>query len=208
MITKKQVFHFVFLTLAMLSVSFVSYADLNQVSFAEDEADGSSDSSSDGSSDISSDSSEDSKSSDNSGDNFGGDSDENANNNADKSNGVSDNGNNLQQLNNNYMSDGTYKKQEVNLSDKYSGLNPAGHDVVIYTKKDCPYCTRAIEILREYNVSFTEIVPQNQAEKDEMIKRADGRRTFPEIFIDDELVGGCQELMEIDESGELAKMLK
>ena len=57
-------------------------------------------------------------------------------------------------------------------------------DVTIYTRQFCPYCSRAVALLKEKNVAFEEIDAGMDAEKKaEMIERANGGRTFPQIFI-------------------------
>lgn len=79
--------------------------------------------------------------------------------------------------------------------------------VEIYTKSYCPYCQRAKELLRIKGVAFTEYdVTQDPAKEAEMRRRS-GRQTVPEIFIDGTLVGGCSDLFERDETGELDRLL-
>ncbi len=79
--------------------------------------------------------------------------------------------------------------------------------VEIYTKSYCPYCTRAKELLRIKGVSFTEYdVTADPVREQEMHTRS-GRQTVPEIFIEGVLIGGCNELFELDERGELDQVL-
>ena len=79
--------------------------------------------------------------------------------------------------------------------------------VEIYTKNYCPYCTRAMELLRIKGVQFVEYdVTSNPALEQEMRGRS-GRQTVPEIFVDDRLIGGCSELFELDETGRLDPLL-
>lgn len=69
--------------------------------------------------------------------------------------------------------------------------------VVIYTKKDhCPYCDRAKNILKRANLTFEEIVVGSQEGIDQM-NEAVGKpvRTFPQIIIDGDAIGGCDELL-------------
>ena len=79
--------------------------------------------------------------------------------------------------------------------------------VEIYTKDYCPYCTRAKELLRIKGVAFREIdITRDPAGEAEMRDRS-GRTTVPEIFIDGRLIGGCTDLFELDERGELDPLL-
>lgn len=81
--------------------------------------------------------------------------------------------------------------------------------VVIYTTDYCPYCVRAKRLLDLKKVSYEEIdVTHNQAMRDEMMKKAEGRRTVPQIFIDDEPIGGCDDLHALEASGKLNFLLK
>ncbi len=79
--------------------------------------------------------------------------------------------------------------------------------VEIYTKSYCPYCQRAKELLRIKGVAFTEYdVTQDPVKEAEMRARS-GRQTVPEIFIDGTLIGGCSDLFDQDETGELDRLL-
>lgn len=79
--------------------------------------------------------------------------------------------------------------------------------VTIYTSETCPYCVRAKELLKRKNVEFTEIRVDLLPEKrDEMIQLT-GRRTVPQIFINNQPIGGCDDLYELDRAGKLDKLL-
>ena len=81
--------------------------------------------------------------------------------------------------------------------------------VTIYTKPGCPYCARALGLLRQKGVEFTEIeAAYDPAKKQEMVQRAGGRMTFPQIFIGDRHIGGCDDMMDLDDSGELDRLLE
>ena len=81
--------------------------------------------------------------------------------------------------------------------------------VTIYTKPFCPYCARALALLREKGIAFTEIeAAYDPAKKKEMVQRANGRMTFPQIFIGDRHIGGCDDMYELEESGELDRLLE
>lgn len=78
--------------------------------------------------------------------------------------------------------------------------------VEIYTREHCGYCTRAKEVLDKQGCHYKEIKVTNAAQKSEMIERSGGR-TFPQVFISGRAIGGCTELMALDQSGELKKLL-
>jgi glutaredoxin 3 len=80
--------------------------------------------------------------------------------------------------------------------------------VEIYTTKVCPYCQRAKQLLDKKQVSYHEIaVDQDAAQRDKMIQRS-GRRTVPQIFINDQPVGGCDDLYALEREGKLDNLLK
>ncbi|HWX31478.1 MAG TPA: glutaredoxin 3 [Steroidobacteraceae bacterium] len=72
----------------------------------------------------------------------------------------------------------------------------------------CPYCQRARGLLTKKNVIFTEINIEDAANfREEMIARSN-RNTVPQIFIGDKHVGGCDDLFELDRSGELDRLIR
>jgi glutaredoxin 3 len=81
-------------------------------------------------------------------------------------------------------------------------------EVEIYTTPLCPYCWRAKRLLDRKGVAFVEIdlwqYPERRAE---MIERAGGRRTVPQLFVDGRAIGGADELAALESSGELDAML-
>ena len=80
--------------------------------------------------------------------------------------------------------------------------------VEIYTKDWCPYCVRAKRLLTESGAEMVEYaVDRGGDRKAEMIQRAGGRTTVPQIFIDDQYVGGCDDLFELERSGKLTDLL-
>lgn len=80
--------------------------------------------------------------------------------------------------------------------------------VEIYTSPFCGYCHRAKQLLQRKGVTFVEIdVMMNGAKKEEMIARASGGRTVPQIFIDDRHVGGCDDLYALEFRGGLDPLL-
>jgi glutaredoxin 3 len=80
--------------------------------------------------------------------------------------------------------------------------------VEIYTIQYCPYCEEAKDLLSRKGVSFAEIdVSGNRDRRKEMIQRANGRSTYPQIFIGATHVGGFDELYALDEAGKLDPLL-
>ena len=81
-------------------------------------------------------------------------------------------------------------------------------DVTIYTRQFCPYCTRAVSLLKSKNVNFNEIdAGMNAEKKAEMVERSGGGRTFPQIFIGDTHIGGCDDLYDLERAGKLDGLL-
>ena len=81
-------------------------------------------------------------------------------------------------------------------------------DVVIYTKPGCPYCYAAKDLLERKGADFTEIVASNDpAKKAEMVEKAGGKSTFPQIFINGKHVGGSDDLHALDSRGKLDALL-
>ncbi|XBQ14794.1 MAG: glutaredoxin 3 [Oceanicaulis sp.] len=81
--------------------------------------------------------------------------------------------------------------------------------VTVYTRPLCPYCVRAVSLLKQKGVDFEEIDAGFDAEKKkEMVQRANGARTFPQIFIGDTHVGGCDDMMALERAGKLDPLLK
>jgi glutaredoxin 3 len=80
--------------------------------------------------------------------------------------------------------------------------------VTMYMSDWCPYCRRARGLLSGKNVTLSEINVEDDLKfREEMIARSN-RRTVPQIFIGDKHVGGCDDLFELDRSGELDRLLQ
>jgi len=80
--------------------------------------------------------------------------------------------------------------------------------VEVYSTSYCPYCMRAKALLRSKGIEFAELdVTDNPGLRAKMVELAGGRRTVPEIFINGEIIGGCDELYALERSGELDMML-
>jgi glutaredoxin 3 len=76
--------------------------------------------------------------------------------------------------------------------------------VEIYSTLFCPYCARAKSLLAKKGVEFENIdVMEDSARRDEMVERAGGRYTVPQIFIDGEHVGGCDDIYALEHAGKL-----
>lgn len=80
--------------------------------------------------------------------------------------------------------------------------------VVIYTRQFCGYCSAAKKLLETKGVTYEEHDATHAPEvRQEMIARANGRSTFPQIFIDERHVGGCDDLHALERAGELDALL-
>ncbi|MEY8843346.1 glutaredoxin 3 [Cribrihabitans sp. XS_ASV171] len=80
--------------------------------------------------------------------------------------------------------------------------------VEIYTSPLCGFCHAAKRLLNQKGVEYTEIdVLRDPDRKPEMIQRANGRRTVPQIFIGETHVGGCDDLFDLERAGKLDPML-
>ena len=80
--------------------------------------------------------------------------------------------------------------------------------VEIYTKSTCSYCVRAKSLLRQKGADLEEIAIDFGGEKkQEMIQRAGGRMTVPQIFINGQHIGGCDDLFELERAGRLDELL-
>lgn len=80
--------------------------------------------------------------------------------------------------------------------------------IEIYTTQTCPYCIRAKMLLQDKGAAFKEIdVNQDPKLRFEMTKRADGGYTVPQIFINNEHIGGCDELYALERAGGLDEKL-
>ncbi|MDT0582362.1 MULTISPECIES: glutaredoxin 3 [Alteromonadaceae] len=81
--------------------------------------------------------------------------------------------------------------------------------VELYTKGYCPYCKRAKALLSQKGVEFSDVeIDKDPERRPEMIERANGRTTVPQIFIGDTHVGGCDDLFALESAGKLDSLLK
>jgi len=81
-------------------------------------------------------------------------------------------------------------------------------DVVIYTRPFCGFCARALSLLTQKGVAFTEIeAGMDPAKRQEMVQRSGGASTFPQIFIGGQHIGGCDEMMTLERAGKLDPLL-
>ncbi len=93
-----------------------------------------------------------------------------------------------------------------NFFNKDPNLNKA--KVEIYTWATCPYCIRAKLLLWWKGVNYTEYkIDGDETARDAMAERANGRRSVPQIFINNQHLGGCDDLYKLDGEGELDRLL-
>jgi len=82
-------------------------------------------------------------------------------------------------------------------------------NITMYTGPMCNFCEAAKRLFLRNNLKFKEIdISTKDGLRDEMIKKANGRRTIPQIFFDNKHVGGYVELRELEKNGELNNLLK
>ena len=82
-------------------------------------------------------------------------------------------------------------------------------NIIMYTGPMCNFCDAAKRLLSRNNLQYQEIdISSKDGLRDEMIKKANGKRTIPQIFFDDHHVGGYVELRELEKKGELINLLK
>ncbi len=80
--------------------------------------------------------------------------------------------------------------------------------VIVYSKENCPYCRLAKDLLKERQIPFEEIrIDLDDKKRDEMI-RLSNRRTVPQIFINQESIGGYDDLAALAKSGKLDTLIK
>lgn len=80
--------------------------------------------------------------------------------------------------------------------------------VTIYTRPFCGYCARALKLLQDKAADFIEIeAGMDPGLRGEMISRSGGRTTYPQIFIGERHIGGCDDMMDLERSGNLDALL-
>ena len=82
-------------------------------------------------------------------------------------------------------------------------------NITMYTGPFCAFCEAAKRLFKRNNIQYKEIdISTKDGLRDEMIKKANGKRTIPQIFFNDQHVGGYVELREFEKNGELKKILE
>ncbi|KOP24192.1 glutaredoxin [Hapalosiphon sp. MRB220] len=80
--------------------------------------------------------------------------------------------------------------------------------VEIYTWRTCPFCIRAKSLLNKKGINFTEYsIDGDELAREKMAQRANGRRSLPQIFINNVHVGGCDDMYALDARGQLDNLL-
>jgi glutaredoxin 3 len=81
-------------------------------------------------------------------------------------------------------------------------------NIEIYTQPFCPYCARALRLLKDKGVTFTEIdAPAGSQNRKTAMERSGGKTSVPQIFIEDQAIGGCDDLVALDKAGKLDPLL-
>lgn len=82
-------------------------------------------------------------------------------------------------------------------------------NVEIYTWSRCPFCIRAKALLDDKGVDYTEYcIDGDEVARAQMAKRANERRSLPQIFINDQHIGGCDDLYDLEAQGNLDPLLQ
>ena len=81
-------------------------------------------------------------------------------------------------------------------------------EIIIYTTKVCPYCVKAKMLLQKKNAKYQETDASDDKVREDMIVKAGGKRTVPQIFINGKHIGGCDDLYALESKGELDSLLK
>ncbi|HEY0197570.1 MAG TPA: glutaredoxin 3 [Rhodanobacter sp.] len=80
--------------------------------------------------------------------------------------------------------------------------------IEVYSTGVCPYCVAAKNLLKSRGLEWSEVrIDTDPAQRDAMLARSGGRRTVPQIFVNDQLVGGYDDLVAADRSGKLTQLL-
>ncbi|MCZ2328439.1 glutaredoxin 3 [Bartonella sp. F02] len=80
-------------------------------------------------------------------------------------------------------------------------------EITLYTRPNCPYCAKARALFDKKGIKYIDIDASTSL-RQKMIERANGRNTFPQIFIGEYHVGGCDDLYALDSSGKLDRLLQ
>ncbi|HTL47354.1 MAG TPA: glutaredoxin 3 [Verrucomicrobiae bacterium] len=80
--------------------------------------------------------------------------------------------------------------------------------VTVYTTQFCPYCSRAKSVLKQKSIAFKEVDLTNDPEQREKISSQTGWTTVPMIFIGEEFIGGCDDLVALDRQGKLEEKVR
>ena len=80
-------------------------------------------------------------------------------------------------------------------------------NIVMYATQSCPYCAAARMLLKKKGLTYDEISVSQDDDKRREMERLSGRRTVPQIFLDDESIGGFDELHALDQDGRLDELL-
>ena len=81
--------------------------------------------------------------------------------------------------------------------------------VEIYTWQYCPFCIRAKSLLNKKKIDFIEYkIDGDESAREKMSERANGKRSLPQIFIDDNSIGGCDDLYSLEEESKLDALIE
>ena len=103
---------------------------------------------------------------------------------------------------------GSYLLQNHTLKESKNEPRLKQSDVIIYSKFSCPYCKMAKSLFDEKGIKYKEIdILEDKSQRALMIEKSKGRRTVPQVFINSIHIGGFDDLIQMDEKGELDALL-
>ena len=112
------------------------------------------------------------------------------------------------QFDNNQTDGLSLRKRANTRTSRLLCMNGIMAKVEIYTSMMCPYCSRAVGLLQAKNVRFEQIdVTMSSELRQTMLSRTGGRTSVPQIFVDDEHIGGCDDLFALEFAGHLDALL-
>ena len=85
---------------------------------------------------------------------------------------------------------------------------PGSAPIVLYTKKTCGFCYRALNLLRNKGADYKDVSIDLSPARQRQVREWSGQRTVPQIWIDGDHIGGCDDLFAMERSGELDKRLQ
>jgi glutaredoxin 3 len=95
----------------------------------------------------------------------------------------------------------------TNIGRLVAPINPMA-EIIVYSGSSCPFCDKAKLLLKKKGVTYSEVdVRSDEVKLNEMLQKSNGKRTIPQIFINGQHIGGCDDLYALDAAGKLDPLL-